>query len=738
MEQRKFRSPIIPLNSENEQNSSNSSLYQTEGTNNGSAASQPAAWQSTQANLTWDVDTIDLNNGSVPAVLYSSGAYPQGNPAAAGTGYGMPANNQQYTYGVPYNNYGNLPATMPNQYGNNGAEWQNGMAGPQSYGQRSEMNNRGSLTWQEAFEEYINTFGGKKELGKTVLSMQKDEHKSALKMEEFRQKQQFKQDLKERHYEIIEGAGTMMVQIKNGINQAANVVVFRCQLRGTKRYRSEDGKEFFRLILLTDGQSTEVEGALHDADLLMKRDGLKQTELKNYEEGFVYGISEGGKIMRFVWEELRKRIRLSYDREVPVMIPSKAGWHISEGHYRFYSRESVESCMAHEESMQYSFLRSGNVDPMKLLEQIQKIFDPEKCPDIPVLLYARLISLLGRILTDKMPEISFTIVGENAKMIASKLCSTFEADRNVISLDAECIGEIKKRIQEVRDTPMIIAVSNPNNRSTQNRMDTIRSIQENGMLDGRKTEVTFVYCIRALSEQTPLEKTVMVEETAIAKVEIPEIKKLFDLLQTQVVDCIEAYHGDMVQNYKMDVGRIKRPDERLKEECRVVKDLVVNSFRFCKLPEQYVEYIQNFLSIGEAEISRRMGNQPDIYLDLFKKTVVALTNGNRLKFSSREENKKFKVSTVCWDENYYYFDSDCMSRICKDANISSSIYVKQQLAEKGLIKLYGNKRRREMQTDIIAYDNEGNPKRISVTAIKRNFWDTLGGIELWERSKEEC
>ena len=117
---------------------------------------------------------------------------------------------------------------------------------------------------------------------------------------------------------------------------------------------------------------------------------------------------------------------------------------------------------------------------------------------------------------------------------------------------------------------------------------------------------------------------------------------------------------------------------------------------------------------------------------------MALTNGNRLKFSSREENKKFKVSTVCWDENYYYFDSDCMSRICKDANISSSIYVKQQLAEKGLIKLYGNKRRREMQTDITAYNNEGNPKRISVTAIKRNFWDTLGGIDLWERSKEEC
>lgn len=737
MEQDKLRPTVNFFDSENEQNSSNGS-YQTEGTKNGNAVSQQEVGQPTQANLTWDVSDIKLYGGPVSAGQYPQGTYPQGNPAAAGTGYGMPANNQQYTYGVPYNNYGNLPATMPNQYGYYEAAWQNDVAGPQSYGQRNEMNNRGSINWQEPLGEYLSTLGGQKELGKTVLSMQKDEHKSALKMKEFYQKQQFKQDLKERHYEIIEGAGTMMVQIKNGINQAANVTVFRCQVRDIKRYRSENGKEFFRLILLTDGQGTEVEGALHDADLLMKRDGLKQTELKNYEEGFVYGISEGGKIMRFVWEELRKRISLSYAREVPVMIPSKAGWYISEGHYQFCSRESVESCMAHEESMQYSFLRSGNVDPMKLLEQIQKIFDPEKCPDIPVLLYARLISLLGRILTDKMPEISFTIVGENAKMIASKLCSTFEADRNVISLDAECIGEIKRRIQEVRDTPMIIVISNPNNRSTQNRMDTICSIQEDGMLDGRKTEVTFVYCIRALSEQTPLEKTVMVEETAIAKVEIQEIKKLFDLLQTQVVDCIEAYHGDMVQYYKVDAGRIKRPNERLKEECRVVKDLVVNIFRFCKLPEQYVEYIQNFLSIGEAEISRRMGNQPDIYLDLFKKTVVALTNGNRLKFSSREENKKFKVSTVCWDENYYYFDSDCMSRICKDANISSSIYVKQQLAEKGLIKLYGNKRRREMQTDITAYNNEGNPKRISVTAIKRNFWDTLGGIDLWERSKEEC
>ena len=100
MEQDKLRPAVNFFNSENEQNSSNGS-YQTEG----------------------------ANNGSVPAVPYSSGAYPQGNPAAAGTGYGMPANNQQYTYGVPYNTYWNLPDTMPNQYGNNGAEWQNGMAG---------------------------------------------------------------------------------------------------------------------------------------------------------------------------------------------------------------------------------------------------------------------------------------------------------------------------------------------------------------------------------------------------------------------------------------------------------------------------------------------------------------------------------------------------------------------------------------------------------------------------------
>ena len=78
MAQDKLRPAINFFNSENEQNSSNSSLYQTEGTNNGSAASQPAAWQSTQANLTWDVDTIDLNNGSVPAVLYSSGSFSTG------------------------------------------------------------------------------------------------------------------------------------------------------------------------------------------------------------------------------------------------------------------------------------------------------------------------------------------------------------------------------------------------------------------------------------------------------------------------------------------------------------------------------------------------------------------------------------------------------------------------------------------------------------------------------------
>ena len=733
----KLTCPIYSLNSEGGKNSFESPSHPAVGSDKGIVATQQATGQPTQDNLTWDTGIADPNYGPAPADPHSSGAYPQGDPATGSTCGSMPAKNQQYAYGVPYNNCGNPSAVMPNQNGYNGASWQNGTAGAQPYDQRSGMNNRGLLNCQESFQEYINTTGGQKELGKTTLAMQRDKYKSALKMNEFYQKQQFKQDLKERHYEIIEGEGTMMIQVKNGINQAINYIVFRCQIRSVRRYRREDGKEFFQLILSTDRYGTEVEGRLHDADLLLKRDGLKRTELENYEEGH-YGFSEGRKIMRFVWEELGKRARASYDRAVPVMIPSKMGWHISEGHYQFYSRESAESWMDREENMLYSFPRLRDMDPMDVLEQVQKIFDPTRCPEISVLLYARLISLLGRILTDEIPGISFTIVGENAKVIASGLCNTFETDRNAISIDAERMEEIKRRIQEGRDTPMIIIISNPDNRSVQNRLDSVYSIQKTGMLDGGKAEVTFIYCTPILSEQTLLGKTVMVEETAIGNIEIQKIKKLFDLLQIQIVDFVEAYYGNIIQNYKTKEERINSPDQRLKEECKTIEEFVTNALKVCKLPEQYSEYIQKMLAIGKQEIMRRMEGQNDICLELFKKTVTDLTDRNQLHFSYNGMGGRFKINTICCDEKYYFFDTNLMNRICREAKICSPVYVKHQLAEKGLIKMYGNKRRREMQTDITAYDKDGNPKKISVTAIKRSLWDMLGGIDLWERGKEEC
>ena len=65
----------------------------------------------------------------------------------------------------------------------------------------------------------------------------------------------------------------------------------------------------------------------------------------------------------------------------------------------------------------------------------------------------------------------------------------------------------------------------------------------------------------------------------------------------------------------------------------------------------------------------------------------------------------------------------------------SLLYIKQQLSEYNLLKVYRNSgaHNREYNVDVSYRDSSGKTEYISVLAIKRNFWDELGGLSLLER-----
>ena len=65
----------------------------------------------------------------------------------------------------------------------------------------------------------------------------------------------------------------------------------------------------------------------------------------------------------------------------------------------------------------------------------------------------------------------------------------------------------------------------------------------------------------------------------------------------------------------------------------------------------------------------------------------------------------------------------------------SLLLIRQELADRGLIKQYRatGKRKSELNVDIFVGESK---ERKKVFAVKRTFWDSIGGISLYEKGGE--
>lgn len=83
------------------------------------------------------------------------------------------------------------------------------------------------------------------------------------------------------------------------------------------------------------------------------------------------------------------------------------------------------------------------------------------------------------------------------------------------------------------------------------------------------------------------------------------------------------------------------------------------------------------------------------------------------------------------------FTKNVLDRICDMSKINrrSLLYVKQQFYERRFLKTYKNlgTYSRELQVDFRVTTKDGKTEDLSGLAIKREFWDEIGGIGLFER-----
>lgn len=134
----------------------------------------------------------------------------------------------------------------------------------------------------------------------------------------------------------------------------------------------------------------------------------------------------------------------------------------------------------------------------------------------------------------------------------------------------------------------------------------------------------------------------------------------------------------------------------------------------------------------------------DMLLETFRRGVARLVDLGLLVFECLQGGTDVPESlcagkdaeTVYFDNLYYFFTKSAFQKIGDWCRLDGKalLFIKQQLVIEGVVRQYrtASRRRSELETDIFV-GKAGRKSKLSVFAIKKEFWDAVGGIALYER-----
>ncbi len=130
-------------------------------------------------------------------------------------------------------------------------------------------------------------------------------------------------------------------------------------------------------------------------------------------------------------------------------------------------------------------------------------------------------------------------------------------------------------------------------------------------------------------------------------------------------------------------------------------------------------------------------------IEVFKNGLIHLVDENCVTVWNRKDIPgKEETIRIYYDAQHYYFTRETLQFICIQLKIDnkSILSLKQQLIEIGCAKTYKHQKvqGRDLEVDFLAFDTCGQQISLSGLAIKRDFWDEIGSISLFERGNEMC
>lgn len=564
-------------------------------------------------------------------------------------------------------------------------------------------------------------------------AMERDEKKSLLKLNEF----SHKQSAKVKMYNIQECNGEIRMEVINGNNCIVErSTLFACGIVEMVRFKRDYTGEDLWWIVLRDGDK-DMYSELYPKEHIQSISKLQKTIFAMYD----CTISAVQKNMAWKW--LRNQLIAMYKRAREIKLPYLAGWFESREKWLFWTRAEGMELLASEVINKYrgEMFTDLSVEEIidELLENIEITADRTT---FGILLLFRMWAYLGNLESDSPPVIGLTLIGANAVEVAKKYLRTMYSEDDgidIVNLDADRISQIREKVKLIRNTPVIFVSCNPDNKSTQNRLADVISWMQSGYMEGVKVQGPFVFCLQEVSSSYPLDKTVVID---VSNVRIFDSFKSFSKMQSLLISIIERGGSYWVEEFRHRYMEFLEDKRKMGENSIVcaLKAMIQTVSRTLNLDEERDKLLEAILYEGLDEITRQMSFEAGRLLEVFQQGVEKMVITGLISAIEVHENaEKAGNERLYFDNDYYYFHKNLLQKIAENLSFSRKavLCIKQELSNHNLLKQYRKttNRRNELEVDITV-GNDDKKMRMSVLAIKREFWDKTGGVSLFEKGDE--
>jgi len=575
------------------------------------------------------------------------------------------------------------------------------------------------------------------ETARNYRLMERDAHKSRLRQQEYAAKQL--QQIKS--LEILEGEQGVILLSRNGERTILKQeLLLNCQIRSLFRFKRSAADTYFWQLKTKRGNQ-EMFSELYPAEFLQAVCKLKTTILGKFD----CSVAPSDKTV--LWNWLRQKLSSLYEEAEVMELPSLTGWFLSNGNWYFWVKSEKTALLAGDIISQFTSEMFDKISVGEIADDFLETTGRAENPvSFSILLIFRLLALTSRLATDSPPPMGLTLIGKDSVRLAKALLPTMNCATGLdfINLDSDRIGLIRKNLNKLQDTPVMLVSVNPDSKSTQNRLREIMSWLDSGLMEGKKITIPFVFCLQRFSPVYPLDSTVVL---LTDKMQISDDFRFFAKLQAFIIQEVESGGAYWAGEFRSQYGKLQKilSDEETETVLHVGRAVASTVLKMLDLDGEGQEKIQEFFDAGLNEIKKQFAAGSNTLLEIFRQEVINLVDSGILFVRSRQtdinvqgsSDSKPDTAVVYYDDLHYYFPKSTFQEIGSRCGFDSKslLFIKQQLVSEGLVKQYRTTGGRCSELDLdIFVGNAGSKRKLSVFTIKKDFWDTAGGIALYERS----